>query len=170
MKNVQNIAQFLIKNSFHLSVWVIEQFHDTKIYENKVELLLKMPKGTLGNDIGKSLKENNLRLVPRYESHDLKHILLDYGMNPVDEIRMQAFMIGNRNYSISVFAIFIFGALILPDFWTIFYQDFMKGRNSLPIKTWTIEKFAHYSTSLLREFIFNDFTLINQNAQPKQIH
>jgi ubiquinone biosynthesis protein Coq4 len=154
MKILQNIAQNIIKASFHLSVWIIEQFHDINIYENKVELLLKMPIGTLGNDIGKSLKENNLRLVPRYESHDLKHILLDYGMNPVDEIRMQAFMIGNRNYSISVFAIFIFGGIILPYFWLEFYKDFNKGRKSLPIKTWTIEEYSCCQTKLLREKIF----------------
>ena len=156
MKIIQNIAQCVIRVSFHLSVWVIEQSHDVKIYENKVDLLLKMPNGTLGNDIGKSLKENGLRLVPKYESHDLKHILLNYGMNPVDEIRMQAFMIGNRNYSISVFAIFIFGVLILPNFWEIFYQDFIKGRHSLHIKTWTIEEYAHYKTSFLRELILKN--------------
>lgn len=153
MKTLQNIAEIIIKSSFHLSVWIIEQFHDVKIYENKVDFLLKMPEGTLGNDIGRSLKKNNLRLVPRYESHDLKHVLLNYGMNPVDEIRMQAFMIGNGNYSISVFAIFIFGALILPNLWSIFYIDFRKGRESVPIKTWTIEEYSHFKTSLLRKSI-----------------
>jgi ubiquinone biosynthesis protein Coq4 len=158
MKMLQKIAENIIRASFHLSVWIIEQFHNVKIYENKVELLLKMPNGTLGNDIGKSLRENNLRLVPRYESHDLKHILLGYGMNPIDEIRMQAFMIGNKNYSISVFAIFIFGALILPDHWKVFYKDFKRGRESVPIKTWTIEEYAHYQTSLLKAIIFNEIS------------
>ena len=157
MKILQTTAQNIIKASFHLSVWIIEQFYNVKIYENKVDLLLKMPNGTLGNDIGKSLKENGLRLVPKYESHDLKHILLGYEMSPIDEIRMQAFMIGNRNYSISVFAIFIFGVLILPNHWKLFVKDFRRGRKSSPIKTWTIEKFAHYQTSLLRARIFQTF-------------
>ena len=70
--------------------------------------------GTLGKDIANCLEKNNLRFVPNYESHDLKHVLLDFKMTPVDEIRMQAFMLGNGNYSIPGFAIFIFGALLLP--------------------------------------------------------
>ncbi|MDZ7900064.1 MAG: hypothetical protein U5N85_18835 [Arcicella sp.] len=148
------LSQNIIKAFFNLSVSIIELFHDVDFYENKGIDLLNMPEGTLGNKIGKSLKENKLRLVPRYESHDLKHILLDYDMNPVDEIRMKAFMLGNRNYSVSVFTIFIFGALLLPNFWITFCKDFRRGRKSLPIKTWTIENYAHFQVSLLQRLIF----------------
>ncbi len=42
-------------------------------------------------------------------------------------------MLGNGNYSIPSFAIFIFGALLLPDLWTTFYKDYINGRNSKPI-------------------------------------
>jgi hypothetical protein len=120
-----------------------------------VTKLKTLPDGTLGNDIVKCLEKNGLRLVPKYESHDLKHVLLDFQMTPADEIRMQAFMIGNGNYSIPSFAIFFFGALFLPDLWVTFYKDFEKGRTATPISTWTIEDFAQYQTSTLRETIFN---------------
>ena len=156
MNIFQKIARLIIKNSFHLSVWTIELFYDKGSCKKKILFLHQFPDGSLGKDIAISLKENNLRLVPRYESHDLKHILLDYKMNPVDEIRMQAFMIGNGNYSISVFAIFFFGAIILPDVWTEFYFDFKLGRNSLPIKSWKIEEYAGFQTSYLRKKIFHN--------------
>jgi hypothetical protein len=101
------------------------------------------------------LEKNNLRLVPNYESHDLKHVLLDFKMTPVDEIRMQAFMLGNGNYSIPSFAIFIFGAVLLPDLWATFCTEYKNGRNSKPIKTWTIEEYAHCQTSTLRNIVAN---------------
>jgi hypothetical protein len=138
-----------------LSVWTIEQFHDISVYEQKVKQLHSLPEGTLGKDIAKCLETNGLRLVPKYESHDLKHVLLDFKMTPVDEIRLQAFMIGNGNLSIPSFAIFIFGALFLPDLWTTFYRDFVNGRSSKPISSWTIEEYAHCQTSTLREIVFN---------------
>ena len=159
MNIFQHLARKIIKKSFHLSVWTIEQFHDIAIYEKRVSQLQKLPDGTLGKDIANCLERNNLRLVPNFESHDLKHVLLDFKMTPIDEIRMQAFMLGNRNYSIPSFAIFLFGALLLPDLWTTFYKDYRKGFNSKPIKTWTIEDYAHCQTSTLRQKVFDYSTL-----------
>jgi hypothetical protein len=46
--------------------------------KDKVEELDKLEEGTLGKEIAKCLKENNLNLVPNYESHDLKHSLLNF--------------------------------------------------------------------------------------------
>ena len=155
MNILQNIARTIIKKSFHLSVWTIEQFHDIAIYEQKAKELQTLPDGTLGKEIANCLEKNGLRLVPNFESHDLKHVLLDFKMTPVDEIRMQAFMLGNGNYSIPSFAIFIFGAFLLPDLWTTFYKDFKNGMNSKPISTWTIEEYAHCRTSTLREIVLN---------------
>ena len=71
-------------------------------------------------------------------------------MTAEDEIRMQAFMIGNGNYSIPSFTIFFFGALLLPDLWLTFYSDFKKGRQTIPISKWTINDFAYKQISELR--------------------
>ena len=155
MNIFQNLARTIIKKSFQLSVWTIGQLNDIAIYEQKTRELKELPEGTLGKDIANCLEKNNLKLVPNFESHDLKHVLLDFKMTPVDEIRMQAFMLGNNNYSIPSFAIFIFGALLLPDLWTTFYKDFQNGRNARPIKTWTIEEYAHCQTSTLRQIVKN---------------
>ncbi len=84
-------------------------------------------------------------------------------MTPVDEIRMQAFMLGNRNYSIPSFAIFIFGALFLPDLWATFYKDFNSGQNAKPISKWTIEDYAHCQIATLREIVFS-YSPSKQNA------
>jgi len=155
MNFFQHLARKIIKHSFHLSVWTIEQLHDIAVYEKKARALNDLPDGTLGKDIANCLEKNGLHLVPHYESHDLKHVLLDFKMTPVDEIRLQAFMLGNGNHSIPSYAIFIFGALLLPDMWRTFFYDYKNGQRSKPIKNWTIEEYAHCQTSTLREIVLN---------------
>lgn len=155
MNILQRLSRTIIKKSFHLSVWAIEKFYDIALYEQKVKQLNELPDDTLGKDIANCLEKNGLRLVPNYDSHDLKHVLLDFKMTPFDEIRMQAFMLGNGNYSVASFTIFIFGALFLPDLWMTFYNDFKNGQNAKPISTWTIEEYAHCRTSTLREIVLN---------------
>jgi len=151
MNILQKISRQIIKKSFHFSVWTIERFHDMAIYSDQVEMLRQCPPGTLGHDIVLCLDQNKLKLVPNYESHDLKHVLLDFKMTPVDEIRMQAFMLGNGNYTLPCLAILIFGAILLPEKWPTFYRDFKRGQNSKPISNWTIQDFAYIQTLTLRE-------------------
>jgi hypothetical protein len=156
MTILQKIARRIIKVSFDTSVSTIEYFSKMDRYHQEVDELRKLQNGTLGKEIANCLDDHRLTLVPKYESHDLKHVLLDYKMTAEDEIRMQAFMIGNGNYSIPSFTIFLFGAILLPDLWTTFYSDFEKGRQTIPISNWTINDFANRPISELR----------NELAQP----
>lgn len=154
MNAIQRLARHLIKRTFDFTVKTIQRFEDDpRAYEQKNEWLRNLPPGTLGADIVRCLDENRVKLVPGFESHDLKHVLLGYEMTPVDEIRLQAFMIGNGNYSSVSFAILILGIFLLPDEWQTLYRDFKKGRKSLPIRTWTIEQYAHHNTLDLRKHI-----------------
>src|SRR5690606_1468319 len=99
-----------------------------------------------------------LKLVPNYESHDLKHVLLDYKMTPLDEIRMQAFMLGNGNHTIPCYAILIFGLIFLPEKWTTFYRDYKSGQRSEPISTWTIDEYSEFQTHTLRRQVLETYT------------
>jgi hypothetical protein len=150
-----SITETIIRASFHLSVWIIEQFHDMRAYEDKVNEWRELGKGTLGKDVADCLDKYNLRLVPGFESHDLKHMLLDYKMTPVDEIRMQAFMLGNGNISIPSIAIFLYGFMLLPHKWNQFFKDFKLGLCSCSIKTWSMEQFADRQTMDLRKVVLN---------------
>ncbi|MBD3584100.1 hypothetical protein [Flavobacterium selenitireducens] len=154
--NDLNLSEKIIKLSFNFSVWFIEQFHDMKPFESKVAELRDLPKDTFGYQIAECLDSHNLKLVPKYESHDLKHVLLGYKMTPFDEIRMQAFMLGNGNHTIPCFAILIFGAILLPRKWKILYSDFEKGRNTKEVSTWTIEKYANQKIENLKLMIQED--------------
>ena len=150
MNILQKIARKIIKQSFDLSVSTIELFSEMEPYKEKVSELRKLENGTLGKEIAECLDNHNLTLVPKYESHDLKHVLLNYKMTAEDEIRMQAFMVGNGNYSIPSFAILIFGAILLPELWLTFYTDFKKGKKSIGVSEWTIEKYSTRNLTELR--------------------
>lgn len=153
MNQVGKVSGWIIRRSFKLSVWLIERFHDMKLYDEQLEELRKLKKGTLGREIADCLDKHSLRLVPYYESHDLKHSLLDYKMTPIDEIRMQAFMIGNGNVSIPSIAIFTFGIILLPRQWVQFAKDFRKGLDSKSIKSWSIAEFADQDLEYLRNMV-----------------
>jgi hypothetical protein len=155
MTFLQKISRQIIKKSFHLSVSMIEKFCDMSDSDKKLVELRKLPEGTLGKSISQCLDNHNLRLVPNFESHDMKHVLLGFKMTPVDEIRMQAFMLGNGNYTFPCFAIFGFGAILLPDMWKIFYSDFQLGWRTKPISTWTIDQYAEFHTESLRKVVFD---------------
>ncbi|MEM7162229.1 MAG: hypothetical protein AAF487_07270 [Bacteroidota bacterium] len=144
MNILQQIARKIISYAFDLSVAFISFFSDMDTYRKKVDSLRKLDKNTLGWAIADCLDKHELTLVPKFESHDLKHVLLGYSMNPEDEIRMQAFMIGNGNYSFPSFSIFIFGAALLPDLWPTFIDDYQRGKRSIPLSNWTIKKFADH--------------------------
>lgn len=159
MNAIQRLARHLILKTFDLTVKTIQKLHDEQsAYEQKNEWIRTLPEGTLGADIARCLDQNGVKLVPGFESHDLKHVLLGYQMTPVDEIRLQAFMIGNRNYSLVSFAILVFGASLLPDEWRNLYRDFKRGRKTQPIRTWTIEQYAHRNTLELRTQLMENST------------
>ena len=150
MNTLQKIARKLIKMSFDFSVSTIELFNDMELYNQKVSELRDLENGMLGKEIADCLDNYKLTLVPNYESHDLKHVLLDYKMTAEDEIRIQAYMLGNGNYTIPCFAILGFGAILLPDMWSTFYQDYKKGKKSIPISNWKIEDYAKSNINELR--------------------
>ena len=54
---------------------------------------------SIGKEIVKMLDKYDLKLIPFYEEHDLKHLVLDYGMTSEEEIRMQTYLFGNGNRS-----------------------------------------------------------------------
>eukprot|EP00353_Schmidingerella_taraikaensis_P012094 CAMPEP_0185590812 /NCGR_PEP_ID=MMETSP0434-20130131/62164_1 /TAXON_ID=626734 ORGANISM="Favella taraikaensis, Strain Fe Narragansett Bay" /NCGR_SAMPLE_ID=MMETSP0434 /ASSEMBLY_ACC=CAM_ASM_000379 /LENGTH=105 /DNA_ID=CAMNT_0028215309 /DNA_START=71 /DNA_END=385 /DNA_ORIENTATION=- len=102
-------------------------------YDKKLEALRRYDQGTLGKAIADCLDDKGLKLVPGFESHDLKHVLLDYKMDPIGEIRLQAFMVGNGNISLPSLAILIYGVILLPSQWRILRTDYRKGKSTQSI-------------------------------------
>lgn len=150
----RNFSEWMIDKSFNFSVQIIQRFCDMELQEQQVEKLRMLPEGTLGKEIANCLDARSLKLVPKFESHDLKHILLNYDMSPLEEIRMQAFMLGNGNWTLVSVVIFIYGLLLFPTKWRLFLEDIQKGKRSLKIAEWTIESYAACNIFELRSSVF----------------
>lgn len=142
MNRIQKLNRKIISSAFYISVKIIKLVYDMKKFKAKKIQYLKYPNDTIGNKVSRCLVSNKLDLIPVFENHDLKHIILDYDMTPVDEIKLQAFMFGNGNHSLPCITILLFGMLLLPDEWSNLYCEFQKGKNSIPISHWKLDELA----------------------------
>jgi hypothetical protein len=160
-----SLPEQLIRHAFFLSVWCLEQCHDMAPYQQKVAALSQLPKGTVGQSLAECLLARELTLVPGFESHDLKHVVLAYELEPVGEIRLQAFMLGNGNWTLPSILIFLFGLVLLPQHWRLFRQDFQAGQQCLPLATLQIEDCQHQPLSELRSQLFSRYQEIKPTRE-----
>lgn len=160
------LAEQVIRKAFFLSIWCIERVHNMTPYHQKVTALSQLPAGSVGKELADCLLRRNLTLVPGFESHDLKHVVLDYELEPLGEIRMQAFMLGNGNWTLPSLAIFLFGLLLLPQHWRLFRQDFIAGQRSPNVALLTIEGCQHHQLREFRKLIFRRHTSITFTMKP----
>ncbi|MDJ1467383.1 hypothetical protein QNI19_18290 [Cytophagaceae bacterium DM2B3-1] len=85
------------------------------------------PPESFGYKIAQVLDTYNFTLIPHYESHDAKHILLDYEMTAEGEVQLQCFMLGNGQVIFSVIFAVCLGFILMPDQWCVFYNDILRG-------------------------------------------
>ena len=154
---IYTLPEQAVRKAFFLSVCCIEWCYDMKAYHRKVAALHKLPDGTVGKELANYLLARNLTLVPGFESHDLKHVVLGYEMEPLGEIRMQAFMLGNGNWTIPSVAIFLFGMMLLPQHWLLYWQDFQLGRQCPAIATLEINDCKNQQIVEFKKLIFGRY-------------
>jgi len=107
----------------------LQFFHRNRCYDEKLDIMRNMEKGTTGRAIADMLDTNRLKLIPKFEEHDLKHTLLGYGMSPEEELRMQAYLLGNGNRSLFC-SLFLSSGIFLPWIWKQLREDYDKGKNA----------------------------------------
>ena len=125
-------------------------FYNEGFYEQKLIAMRNLPPNTVGNDLAKILDANELQLIPKYEAHDLKHLILGYEMTTRDEIRMQAYLFGNGNYRLSCI-LFLSSGILLPSRWEDFYSEYKKGKNAPSIINLSFDECIEKRTQDLRK-------------------
>ena len=58
---------------------IFRRLYGTAAASVQLSYLEKLPVGTLGRGVADILHDNHLQLIPPYENHDLKHVLLAAG-------------------------------------------------------------------------------------------
>ena len=117
--------------------------------------LWQLPEGSVGKDLVQMLDTAQLNLLPYYEKHDIKHVLLGYPTTEEGEVCLQCFMLGNCHISIPVIATVPFGIFTMPEHYTSFLIAFIKGSNSTAIKQWNWFQLLPCNTTHLQQLIFS---------------
>lgn len=112
------------------SVPVLNLFRRPKPFPYSLAELRTLPPNTLGAATAAFLDKRHFDFLPQYETHDVIHTLLGYGTTTTGELRLQAFMWGNRSSSIAGRVLFLLGILTLPELWPQLKKDYARGRQA----------------------------------------
>ena len=119
-------------------IWTLEKIYGSTTLDSKLTHLRTLQKGTVGREIAIVLDDRGYKLIPKFENHDLKHIILDYDMTMKDEIRMQAYLVGNGNLTLPCL-IFLSLGLFYPTIWKDLPTEFLQGQKMKSIHFLTLD-------------------------------
>ncbi|MBI3133390.1 MAG: hypothetical protein HYZ14_01835 [Bacteroidetes bacterium] len=102
----------------------------------------RMPENSIGKKLIVYMDENNIPFKPNLVRHDLKHILLGYKMNMPDELRIHAFLIGNRSYNPMAIIYLLTCTLLVPEIIPTLRTDYKRGQKAVCLKQLNLENFV----------------------------
>ena len=138
--------------------------HNKTTWAIKYDDLAKMNSNTLGYELYQFLKMNQIQLLTQFETHDIFHIITGYTIHPVDEIRMQYFLLGNGKRSLFLIGTICLGTILLPEYFLSYHRAFQKGSNVLPIYNWQFEHLLNEDFFEMKKLIYkkrNELKLFN---------
>lgn len=92
-----------------------------------MQALSTLPHNTVGYHLYQFLHQHQLHLLPFYEKHDIKHVLLDYPPTDCGEVCLQSFMLANGRVTLPVIATVMYGLFTMPEHWKRMFQAFLRG-------------------------------------------
>ena len=115
--------------------------------------LVTYPKGTLGKDLANFLIQEKFDLIAGLESHDVYHVLLEYGTAVEAEAEMQFFLLGNGKRSLYAIGTSLVAFLMMPDQWLAFWKAYDRGRHSTKVHLWNFQFLLKEETAQLHALI-----------------
>ena len=146
-------SKILVYLTHKLALPFLKFVRKPEVFPYTESQLLGFPAGTLGNDLIDYLLRRQLKLLPYYVRHDIKHILLDYDTTDKGEVCLQCFMLGNRHVSFPVIATVFYGMLTMPEYFGSFRKAFLRGRKCDAISDFKWFEILHCYTNDIKKFI-----------------
>lgn len=120
-------------------IWLLELIHGKDSLTIKLNYLRTLQHGSVGREVAEMLDSKKYRLIPKFENHDLKHVILEYEMTMEEEIKMQAYLIGNGNWTFPCL-MFISLGIFYPKAWKELAGEYKKGKASKSIHFLTLDE------------------------------
>ena len=144
--NRHNIVAKLIQ----LSVPFLNLFRKPEAWPYPFESLAEFDDETLGRELYSFLSIRGLEYLPKYEEHDSYHVLLGYGTTVTEELKLQAFMWGNRNCTFAGKVLFILGFVVFPSKRSLFRREMIRGKSAKPLSSIPVASMIPKNLSELR--------------------
>ena len=133
-----------------VAVPFLNRFRRRSGWNYSLNELRLFPKGSWGGTLAQFLDTRGFAdFLPNYESHDAFHTLLGYETSVTGEMRLQAFMIGNRGASFAGCVLFVLGCFILPELLPQLRLDLERGRKSSQLRGWDVPTMLGYDLNIL---------------------
>lgn len=126
-------SKLLVFLTHHMALPLLKLIRSPQKFPYTKQMLHQLPDGTLGKELVVMLDKKNLKLLPYYAKHDIKHILLQYDTTDEGEVCLQCFMLGNRHLSFPVVATVVYGFVTMPEYWGRFRQAYLRGTHCKPV-------------------------------------
>lgn len=143
--------RFIMFNVHSLGLPLVKKMVPAEEIPFTMEELHQLPEGTMGNELFHFLSKNHFGFLPHFETHDAKHVLLNYSATVKDEACMQFFYLGNRHYSLATITSVLSGFILLPEHVFAFRKAFLRGRKAKPIGKLPLQKMLCCNTTGLRK-------------------
>jgi ubiquinone biosynthesis protein Coq4 len=124
---------------------------NNRAWEYTMQDCSKMKQDSLGYSLYTYLTDNNLTFKPKLIRHDMKHILLGYEMKIEDELKLHAFLIGNKSYNLLGIVYLVTCTLFVPEMIFKLRIDYRKGKSTKKLKHVELQNYAKYNLKELRE-------------------
>jgi len=122
-----------------------------RFWEYSLDDYSELNKDTLGYSLYIYLDENNLTFKSKLIRHDMKHILLNYEMKIEDELRLHAFLIGNKSYNLLGIIYLTTCTLFVHEMIIKLKTDYKKGKSAKRLKHVQLPNFATSNLNELRD-------------------
>ena len=146
-------SKVLVMLTHNLALPFLKIVRKPKPFPYNMDALNEFEQGSLGKDLAGFLALKDLKLLPYYAKHDIKHILLEYDTTDEGEVCLQCFMLGNGHLSFPVAATVLYGAFTMPEYWSKFKIAYNRGRQAAPIDKWEWFEILHEKTAALQSII-----------------
>jgi hypothetical protein len=106
--------------------WVRKDYR----FPYSITSLQQMPEPSVGRALYYFFSVNQLQMLPHYEKHDIKHVVLGYPPTEEGEVCLQTFMLANGRITIPVVFSVIIGWTLMPFSWSLFRIAWQRGRRN----------------------------------------